>query len=108
MNTSSGLSERQNITIVVLQGDKWGSILASVQVYTIGKEIVRSGLGYQYTNVLPVSLLGLVDDIVGITEARYNAQQLNAVLNIKTAEKRLQFWQTKCKSMLVTKNPEGC
>ena len=32
---------------------------------------------------------------------------MNAILNIKTAEKRLQFGPTKCKSMLVSKNSES-
>ena len=67
VNTPSGLTERQCIKNVVLQGETWGSILASVQVDTIGKEIEQSGLGYLYKDILPISLLGLVDDIIGIT-----------------------------------------
>ena len=47
-----------------------------------------------------------MDDIIGITDAGYKAQQMNAVLNVKTAEKRLQFGAAKCKSMLVSKKPE--
>ena len=107
VNTPSGLTERQVIENVVLQGDTFGSIMASVQVDSIGKEIEQSGIGYQYKDILPVSLLGLVDDIIGITEAGYKSQQMNAILNIKTAEKRLQFGETKCKSMLICKNPES-
>ena len=107
VNTPSGLSERQTIKNVVLQGETWGSIMASVQVDSIGKEIEQSGLGYQYKDILPVTLLGLVDDIIGITDAGYKAQQMNAVLNVKTAEKRLQFGAAKCKSMLVSKKPES-
>ena len=57
VNTPSGLSERQSIENVVLQGDTWGSILASVQVDSIAKEVENSGYGYMYKDVLPVSLL---------------------------------------------------
>ena len=57
--------------------------------------------------ILPVSLLGLVDDIIGVTDAGYRAQQMNALLNVKTANKRLQFGIDKCKSMLVCKKPEN-
>ena len=32
VNTPSGLTKRQTLKNVVLQGDTWGSILASVQV----------------------------------------------------------------------------
>ena len=49
-------------------------------------------------------MLSLVDDIIGVTKAGYKAHQMNALLNIKTAEKQLQFGVTKCKSMKVSKN----
>ena len=106
VNTPSGLSERQTLENVVLQGDTWGSILASVQVDSIGKEVEKSGLGYLYKDVLPVSMLGLVDDMIGVTTAGYKTQQLDALLNVKTAEKRLQFGVSKCKSMLISKKPQ--
>ena len=106
VNTPSGLSERQSIEDVVLQGDTWGSILASVQVDSIAKEVENSGYGYLYKDVLPVTLLGLVDDMIGVSEAGYKAQQLNTLLNVKTAEKRLQFGVSKCKSMLISKNKQ--
>ena len=43
VKTPSGLTERQVIKNCVLQGDTWGSILASNQVDTIGKECVSEG-----------------------------------------------------------------
>ena len=88
---------------IVLQGDTFGSILASVQVDSIGKDIVDAGIGYNNKESLPVSMLGLVDDIIGVTEAGFKSQQMNVILNVKTAEKGLQFGVTKCKSMIVGK-----
>ena len=107
VNTPSGLSERQVIKNSVLQGDTWGSILASVQVDSIGKHCEETGYGYLYKDSLAVSLLGLVDDMIGVTEAGFRAQQMNSVINVKTAEKGLQFGVTKCKSMLIGKNVEN-
>ena len=107
VNTPSGLSERQDIKNVVLQGDTWGSLLASAQVDSIGKEVEKTGYGYKYKDILAVSLLGLVDDLIGVTDAGFRAQQLNAVLNARTADKQLQFGVTKCKTMLVSKKPEN-
>jgi hypothetical protein len=51
--------------------------------------------------------LGLVHDVIGITEAGLEAQKLNAFINVKTGEKALQFGPTKCKSMLVGKNTKN-
>jgi hypothetical protein len=67
VNTPSGLTERQSLKNVILQGDTFGSILASVQVDSIEKEVEASGYGYMYQDKLPVSLLGLVDDMIGVT-----------------------------------------
>ena len=106
INTTEGLTERQVIKDCVLQGDTWGSLLASNQVDRIGQECLESGLGYKYKECLDVGMLGFVDDSVGITEAGYKAQLFNALFNIKTAEKSLQFGVQKCKSMLVGKNVE--
>ena len=104
VKTPTGLTERQVIRDIVLQGDTFGSILASVQVDAIGQECMKAGYFYKYKDKLPIGFLGLVDDIVGITEAGYKAQQLNAFINLKTAEKSLQFGVKKCKSMLVCKD----
>ena len=104
VNTPHGLSERQTIENVVLQGDTFGSILASVQVDSIGKELEDFGLGYKYKDTLAISMLGLVDDLIGVTNAGPEAHEMNAILNIKTAEKRLQFSASKCKSMLISKD----
>ena len=107
VKTPNGLTERQTVKNIVLQGDTFGSILASNQVDTIGKECVTAGHGYLFKNKLPVEFLGLVDDIIGVSEAGVNAQKLNAFINIKTAEKTLQFGTTKCKKMLVGKSTEN-
>jgi hypothetical protein len=68
---------------------------------------VKEGHTYLYKNELPVGFLGLVDDIIGVTEAGINAQKMNAFINIKTAEKTLQFGASKCKSMLVGKSAQN-
>ena len=93
VKTPSGLTDRQTVENIVLQGDTWGSILASD---SIGKSVEEAGLGYMYKDSLPISLLGLVDDIIGVTYAGYKAVQLNALINEKTAAKCLQFGVEKC------------
>ena len=57
VNTPGGLSERQRIEDSVLQGDTWGSLLASVQVDSIGQECAEAGYGYNYKNILPIGML---------------------------------------------------
>ena len=52
VKTQSGLTERQTVKDIVLQGDTWGSIMASVQVDSIGKACVAEGHGYLYKDKL--------------------------------------------------------
>ena len=106
IKTPDGPTETSTIENSVLQGDTFGSLLASVQVDSIGKECVRSEYGYKYQNVLPIGMLGLVDDTICISEAGYKAKMMNAYFNVKTAEKTLQFGVKKCKTILVGKNIE--
>ena len=89
VKTPSGLTKKQTIKNCVLQGDTFGSILASVQVDSIGKECMEEGHSYLYKDILPVGFLGLVDDIIGVTEAGIKAQEMNAFINMKTAQKGL-------------------
>ena len=100
INTPDGITQRTEIVNTVQQGETFGSLLASVQVDSIGKDLAKSGYGYKYKDILQVGMLGLVDDSICISEAGYKAHMLNVFFNIKTAEKTLQFGTKKCKTML--------
>ena len=91
VKTPGGLTARQLVKNIVLQGYTFGSILASVQVDSIGKVVEEAGDGYLYIGILPISFLGLVDDVIRVTEAGFKAQQLNTILNVKTLEKCLHY-----------------
>ena len=85
VKTQGGLTERKVIKNSVLQGDTFGSLLASVQVDTIARDVEKAGIGYEYKGKLPINILGLVDDIIGISEAGHKAQIMNTILNLKSA-----------------------
>ena len=107
VKTPWGITDRQIIQNSVLQGDIFGSLLAAVQVDTIAQEVEKAGVGYMYKEKLPVNILGLVDDMVGVTEAGHQAQVMNTILNIKSAEKGLQFGTNKCKYMKIGRKTEN-
>ena len=107
VKTQGGLTERKVIENSVLQGDTFGSLLASVQVDTIAKDVENAGIGYKYKEKLPINILGLVDDMIGVSEVGHKAQIMNTILNYKTAEKALQFGASKCKIMLVGKSKKN-
>ena len=101
VNSPGGLTDRQPVTDIVLQGETWSSLLASVQVDKIVKECQNADIGYKYKENLSIGLLGLVDDLIGVTEVGYQAQMMNSFMNVRTAEKCLQFGIKKCHTMLI-------
>ena len=68
---------------------------------------MKKAYGYLYKKTLHVGFLRLVDDIIGVTKAGVNVQMMNSFINVKTAEKYLQFGTKKCKSMLIGKDTEN-
>ena len=105
VKTPFGLTEEVVLEEVVLQGEVWGPSLASNQVDTFEKEMLKEDVPfmYRYKGYIPVPVLGMIDDIIGVTLAGYNATQMNSYLNVRTAYKYLQFSLDKCKDMVVGK-----
>jgi hypothetical protein len=57
---------------------------------------------YKYKGYVPVGVLGMIDDLAGVSESGVKAVQLNSFLNVKTAEKCLQFGIDKCKTLNIS------
>ena len=58
---------------------------------------------YRFKGEVPIPLLGQVDDLLGASIVGHKAEQLNGFVNVKTAEKDLQFGSDKCNYMIVSK-----
>ena len=105
VKTPYGPSKDYKLIKRTMQGDTWACALASAQVDSFGKEIIveEHTFMYHYMGLVPCPLLGQVDDLIGVAEAGHKTKQLNAFVNVKTADKDLQFGPDKCKSMIVSK-----
>ena len=78
--------------------------MASNQVDTFGKQLIEeeSSFIYKYKGNVPVGVLGMIDDLAGVSEGVMKANQLNAFINVKTAEKKLQFGLDKCHTLTIS------
>ena len=103
VKTPSGLSVEQQFPKLVLQGDTWAPIMASNQVDTFGKQLIEEepSFLYRYKGIVPVGVLGMIDDLAGISEGSMKAKELNAFINVKSAEKKLQFGANKCNTLTI-------
>ena len=104
VKTPSGLGVEKIFDKVVLQGDTWGPIMASNQVDTFGKQLLTEEPTYIYKfkGYVPVGVLGMVDDVAGVSECGMKAKQLDAFINTETAEKKLQFGPDKCHTLTIS------
>ena len=50
----------------------------------------------------------MIDDVVGVSESGVKAKQLNAYLNVRSAEKKLQFGHDKCHTMRISHRNYTC
>ena len=97
VKTKHGLTERTQINNVICQGDPWGPMECSVQIDGIGRESLEAQLEpYKYKNEIEIPALGMVDDILTISESGYKTARLNSFINATIAIKKLQLGPQKC------------
>ena len=108
IKTTNGLTERRIVNEIVQQGGVWGPKFCSNQFDTFGKECeMEEKHQYKYKGILNIpGVLGFVDDTLGISECGPKSAELNAYLNVKTDEKKLQFNSKKCLKMHIGKKNE--
>ena len=102
IKTPFGVTQRENVNKIVLQGEVLGPLQCSVLVDTFGKEcMTEDKLLYNYWGDVKIPPLSMIDDIVAVSECGLEAVDLNAYLNTKTNLKKLQFGVDKCVRMHV-------
>ena len=105
VQTPNGLSKREVFKEIVMQGDVLAPLISSLQVDTMGKECLEEGKHlYLYKDKVPISALGMVDDLLTISECGYKTTLMNKFINSKTAMKKLQFGPSKCIKMHIGKS----
>ena len=105
VKTPMGLSERKEVKKIICQGDPWGPTECSLMIDGFGKESLKPNLEpYEYKEKVAIPLLGMMDDVLLISETGYKTAKLNAFINSKTSIKRLQFGPEKCHVIYIGKD----
>ena len=100
VKTPVGRTNRKSIFNVITQGDVFSPIFCSNQVDTIGKECLQDKKYlYRYRDEVDIPPLTMVDDLLCVSECGHQSQMLNAYINHKTSNKKLQFGTGKCKRL---------
>ena len=82
VKTSYGISERESITNLIMQGGVFGSLMCTTSMDSLAKEVYsRPELLYKYKGVADIPPLLMVDDILTISKCSPTASALNATVN---------------------------
>ena len=104
VQTPHGISRREIFEELVMQGDVLSPLISSIQVDTIGKECLENKKHlYYFKNIVPIPPLGMIDDLLTISECGDKTKLINEYINFKTGSKRLQFGTSKCIKMHIGK-----
>ena len=99
IKTPCGETREITFADLILQGSVFGSLKCSVQVDTLGREVLSDseGMGvFTYKDSVEVPPICIVDDIIGISECNLKKIELNALINSKVESKTLELNQEKC------------
>ena len=104
VKTPHGLTSRDEMNKIIMQGDVFGPIECSVSVDSYGKECLAEGKHlYSYKGEVDVPPLAMVDDLLIVTECGSKATMANDYINTIKHLKKLQFGTDKCHKMHVGK-----
>ena len=105
VKTPSGeISERANIKENIMQGEVMAPLISSNLVDKFGKECMENKEHlYLFKDKVEIPPLGLVDDLILISDCGYKTTKINTFINSKTNMSKLYFSAEKCKQMHVGK-----
>ena len=96
VQTPHGLSRRETLEDIVMQGDVLAPLISSLQVDTFGKECLEEKKHlFYFKGIVPIGPLGMVDDLLTVSECGFKTNLMNQFINFKTGTKRLQFGTSK-------------
>ena len=92
IKTPLGVTDSFDLSRIVLQGSVFGPIKCAVQIDTLGKEALKTGVGiFKYKNTVDVPSLAMIDDVLGMSACGEDSVELNAIINAKIESKKLRL-----------------
>ena len=109
VKTPGGLSNRVNITNIIMQGSVWGSICCVVLMDKLGKLAYKHPeLLYYYKGVVACPPLQMVDDILGVQKCSPQSVHLNTVINTFMEHQKLTLSKNKCHNIHIGSKANAC
>ena len=95
-----------------MQGTVLSPLKCSIQVDTLGKEILQdtelNDVLFKFKDFLPIPPLSLIDDMFTVTECGVKSLIMNGLVQSKFDSKRLELSQTKCQQLHIGNQDQFC
>ena len=109
VKTSSGISNRESIKDIIMQGSVWGSISCVVLMDKLGQFVYdKPELLYYYKGKVATPPLQMVDDVHGIQKCSIKSRNLNTCINKFIELEKLKLSVSKCANVHIGNNSKNC
>jgi len=109
VKTSSGVTSRETIHNVIMQGTVTGGLCCTTTTDKLAKHVYdHKNLLYKYKGEVDVPPLLMIDDILTVSECGPTAVAMNATVNTFVETKKLTLKQNKCVAVHVGKKTKNC
>ena len=109
VKTSRGMTDRETITNVIMQGTVTGGLCCTTTTDKLAKLAYSDPkLLYKYKGAVDVPPLLMIDDILTISECGTAAVAMNATVNTFVETKKLKLKQSKCAAVHVGRKARNC
>ena len=89
---SVGLTSRVNLPTIVMQGGTFGPMQCSNSIDTIGKKCIsRQEHLFTYKNLVKITPLAMVDDLLVVAPCSLESLSVNVFINTQMEMKKLEF-----------------
>ena len=104
------LSESITLKDIEMQGTVLAPLKCSLSIDRIGKEALENHHKhlYKYRNCVSIPPLGMVDDIIAITECSAQSVIINSFIGSKISCMQLELSEKKCTHMHIGNNSNNC
>ena len=109
IKTSIGITERVNITNLIMQGTVFGSLICTAVMDKLARIFYNdSQLFYKYKGTVDVPVLGMVDDVLNVASCSEQVVLSNCTINSFIEHNKLKLAAKKCSRVHVGKKIDSC
>ena len=109
IKTATGITSRENIQNIIMQGSVFGSLICTTVMDKLAKIFYKdSSLTYKYKGEVEVPVLGMVDDVLSVTKCSNTVITTTATINSFMELNKLKLAAKKCAKIHIGKKSSKC